>query len=96
MQANANIISATEANRSFSEILNRVYYQKQIFDIKRGKEIIAKIVPINEKPLSNLKAKDLVSFLNQLPRLEEEEKIALLRHVEEMRKLLPDKDRQWD
>lgn len=41
----SHIITATEASRSLSNILNKVHYQGESYEIKRGKEVIAKIVP---------------------------------------------------
>ena len=55
-----NTITATEAIRSFSDIINKVYYQHQTFDIKKGKSIVARIVPYNYS--SKIEVKDLVSF----------------------------------
>ena len=67
---NGHMITATEATRHFSDLLNRVYYQKQSFDIKRGREIIAKLIPI--KPV--LLASEFENFLKNLPKLEKEDK----------------------
>lgn len=38
-------ISATEAARSFSEVLNQVQYRDTSFSIERGKKIVARLVP---------------------------------------------------
>lgn len=38
-------ISATEAARSFSEVLNQVQYREASFSIERGKKIVARLVP---------------------------------------------------
>ena len=38
-------ISATEAARSFSEVLNQVQYREASFSIERGKKVIARLVP---------------------------------------------------
>ena len=40
-----HMISATEMSRSLSDVLSKVYYQGQSFEIKRGKEVIAKLIP---------------------------------------------------
>lgn len=92
----ANIITATEANRSFSEILNKVYFQKQTFDIKRGKEVIAKIVPIDNKSISPLKVKDLADFFNSLPQLSQEEKEAFSKDLEAIGQQRPEEKQPWD
>ena len=38
-------ISATEAARSFSEVLNQVQYRDASFSIERGKKVVARLVP---------------------------------------------------
>ena len=38
-------ISATEAARSFSEVLNQVQYRDMSFSIERGKKVVARLVP---------------------------------------------------
>ena len=38
-------ISATEAARSFSEVLNQVQYRDTSFSIERGRKIVARLVP---------------------------------------------------
>ena len=38
-------ISATEAARSFSEVLNQVQYRDASFSIARGKKVVARLVP---------------------------------------------------
>ena len=41
----AGKITATDAARRFSEFLNQVRYQGVEFDIVRGKEVVARLVP---------------------------------------------------
>ena len=38
-------ISATEAARSFSEVLNQVQYRDMSFSIERGRRVVARLVP---------------------------------------------------
>ena len=38
-------ISATDVQRSFSEVLNRVRYRGESFVIQRGGQVVARIVP---------------------------------------------------
>ena len=42
---NADEVSATEAARSFSEVLNQVQYRDTSFSIERGRKIVARLVP---------------------------------------------------
>ena len=39
----AGKITATDAARKFSELLNQVRYQGEEFDIVRGKEVVARL-----------------------------------------------------
>ena len=41
----ARTLTATEAARSFSELLNRARYQRESFVIVRGREEVARLVP---------------------------------------------------
>lgn len=75
------VISATEATRHFSDLLNKVRYQGQSFDIKRGSEIIARIVPA----LPKMKAKELGVFLRQLPKLNKQDKDDFLNTLHQIR-----------
>jgi len=45
-------ISATQAVRTFSEIVNKVYYQADRYDIVRGGTVVASIVPAAPKKCS--------------------------------------------
>ncbi|WP_341792101.1 antitoxin [Rickettsia endosymbiont of Gonocerus acuteangulatus] len=53
----AQIVKATEAVRSFSDIINRVYYKGESFDIQKGNNIVARITPAHpiDKPKKTLK-----------------------------------------
>jgi antitoxin (DNA-binding transcriptional repressor) of toxin-antitoxin stability system len=45
---NSKIMSATEASRSFSELLHRVCYGGESFVIKKGQRLMARIIPVEE------------------------------------------------
>ncbi len=47
-----HIVSATEASRTLSNILNKVHYQGEHYEIKQGKNIIAQIIPVAYKKAS--------------------------------------------
>ncbi|TDI36652.1 MAG: type II toxin-antitoxin system Phd/YefM family antitoxin [Acidobacteria bacterium] len=57
-------ISATEASRSFSELLNRAKYRGESFIIERGGEPICEIRPAAP---TRFTGRDLVSLLSSLP-----------------------------
>jgi hypothetical protein len=62
-----NIITATEAIRSFSDIMNKVYYQHQSFDVKKGKVIVARIIPYNHSSKIEIKKSLKVANATELP-----------------------------
>jgi antitoxin (DNA-binding transcriptional repressor) of toxin-antitoxin stability system len=61
-------VSATEAARQFSDIMNRVKFQGQSFEVMRGNEAVARIVPAG--PSSPVQVKDLNAFFRNLPSLD--------------------------
>ena len=66
----AQIIRATEFVRSFSDIMNRVYYKGESFDIQKGNHIVARVSPANTtiKPTKTLK-----EFLEHAPILDHDD-----------------------
>ncbi len=64
-------ISATEAARKFSDLLNRVRYQGASFEIARGNEVVARIVPA--APPRTVKVADLDGLFAKLPKLDPED-----------------------
>lgn len=46
----AQIIRAIEVVRSFSDIMNRVYYKGESFDVQKGNNVVARITPAETKP----------------------------------------------
>jgi antitoxin (DNA-binding transcriptional repressor) of toxin-antitoxin stability system len=79
----SHIVSATEAARSFSEILNQVRYQGKVFEIQRGTDVIAEIRPANPAgfPISALNR----LFAN-LPKLGREEATRFSKDLRRIRK----------
>jgi antitoxin (DNA-binding transcriptional repressor) of toxin-antitoxin stability system len=61
----SRVISATEAARSFSELLDRVCYRGESFVIERGGEPVCEMSPV--KPLRFTGA-DFLSLLHSLPK----------------------------
>ncbi len=60
-------ITATDAARGFSEFLNQVRYQGVEFDIVRGKEVVARLVPA--APPGGVALDQLDELVRSLPRL---------------------------
>ena len=57
-------ISATEAARSFSELMNRVRYRGESFVVERGGKVICEILPAKPAKCSGA---ELASLLRSLP-----------------------------
>ncbi len=74
-----HLVTATEAARSFSEILNRVKYQGLSFDVRKGAVVMARIIPAG--PERQMKLSELAHFLEHLPGLNPEEMDAFLQDV---------------
>ena len=64
-------ISATDAARKFSDLLNRVRYQGATFDITRGGEVVARIVPA--VPALTVRIEEFDQLLAAVPRLDPED-----------------------
>ena len=58
-------VSATEAARTFSDLLNRIRYRGDEFVIERGGEPICRMVPATTS--SNLTMRQLADLLRDLP-----------------------------
>jgi len=90
-----HIISATEASRTLSIILNKVHYQGEHYEIKRGKEIIAQIIPVSHGHPS-MKVRELKEFFKNLPSIEAEDQLAFGKDIEDIRAQNKFKDESWD
>jgi len=90
-----HIISATEASRKLSVILNKVHYQGEHYEIKRGKEIIAQLIPVSHKKPS-IKVSELNAIFKKLPTIETEDQLAFLQDIEDIRAKNIAEDKSWD
>ena len=86
-------ISVTQAVRQFSDVLNRVFYQKTIIELERGSKVIARISPVASE--SPVQVKDLNKLFAGLPALREDAK-AFAKDLADIRKQLPPEQNQWD
>ena len=64
-------VSATEAVRKFSEILNSVHYRGESYTIIRGGKPVASISPVETLPKRKF-LRDLRELMKDLPRLGKE------------------------
>jgi antitoxin (DNA-binding transcriptional repressor) of toxin-antitoxin stability system len=58
-------LSATEAVRTFSDVLNRIRYRGEEFVVERAGEAICRMTPA--APAKALTLRDLASLLRELP-----------------------------
>jgi len=75
-------LSATEASRNFSEIINRVRYRGESFIVERGGEPVCEIRPAAPPRFT---VTDLAELMNGLPPVDED----YLRTVEELSQSQP-------
>jgi antitoxin (DNA-binding transcriptional repressor) of toxin-antitoxin stability system len=87
-------ISATNAARNFSDLINRVRYQGASFEIERGNEVIARIIPA--APASTLSIADLDKQWAQLPRLDLEDAELFEANIHEIRQNATLPESLWD
>ena len=59
-------ISATEAARNFSELVNRVHYRRESYLVQRGGQVVCEIRPAYGA--TGFTGNDLVRLLRSLPR----------------------------
>ena len=73
-------ITATDAARGFSDMLNQVRYQGVEFDIVRGGEVVARLVPAG--PPGGVALDRLDELVRSLPRLGAREAGLFARDIE--------------
>lgn len=59
-------VSATEAVRTFSDLLNRIRYRGEEFVVERAGEAICRMTPA--APVKALTLRDLASLLREIPK----------------------------
>lgn len=76
----AKSITATDVVRNFSDVLNQVRYQSAEFEIVRGREIVARLLP--PAPAGGVPLDRLSDLLQKLPHLGDREADAFARDIE--------------
>ncbi|MBM4121293.1 MAG: prevent-host-death protein [Nitrospira sp.] len=66
-------ISATEAVRQFSDLLNRIWFRGERYTIARGGKPIATLAPVSRPATCTLG--ELIDRLKKLPRLDDDAKM---------------------
>jgi antitoxin (DNA-binding transcriptional repressor) of toxin-antitoxin stability system len=59
-------VSATEAVRTFSDLLNRIRYRGEEFVVERAGEVVCRMTPA--APPKRLRLRDLASLLREIPK----------------------------
>jgi antitoxin (DNA-binding transcriptional repressor) of toxin-antitoxin stability system len=68
----AKKISATDAARSFSEVVARVRYRGEEFVVEKGGEAVCRISPVGPAPGGTSTLGDLLQMLRELPAVDDE------------------------
>ncbi|MEQ1438894.1 hypothetical protein AAG565_06000 [Fontimonas sp. SYSU GA230001] len=88
------LLTATEAARRFSDVLDNVSHHGARYDIKRGRSVVARLVPARTAPRS-ISVKELSELLAQLPPLEPGDSARLERDIAAERKRLRAPRDRW-
>ncbi|NJO35945.1 MAG: type II toxin-antitoxin system Phd/YefM family antitoxin [Rhodospirillales bacterium] len=86
-------ITATEAARNFSDILNRAQYRGESFEVTRGGEVVATIKPDGRKGLTVGQLREL---WKTWPRLDPEDAKQFEEDIKEIRASAPSPPSKWD
>jgi antitoxin (DNA-binding transcriptional repressor) of toxin-antitoxin stability system len=88
------VVSATEAARTFSELLNKVRYLGETIEIQRGRDIVARLVPPG--PFKIISMSELNSFFASLPHLAPEDAEAFAADLTKIRHEPLSPGDQWE
>jgi antitoxin (DNA-binding transcriptional repressor) of toxin-antitoxin stability system len=69
VKATATFVSATEASRQFSDLINRAAYQGEKFVIERGGKPLCQLGPLEDKRCTGA---DLLEMFSRLPKADPE------------------------
>jgi prevent-host-death family protein len=86
-------ITATEASRNFSDILNRAQYRGESFDVTRGNQVVARIVPASRKRVTG---RELLRMWQNWPQLDSEDAAQFEKDIAEIRVAAPAAPYKWD
>jgi antitoxin (DNA-binding transcriptional repressor) of toxin-antitoxin stability system len=70
--SSAKKISATEAARSFSDVVSRVRYQGEEFIVEKGGEAVCRISPVGTGRTAKSTIGDFLRLLEELPPVDDE------------------------
>ena len=87
-------VTATEAARNFSDLLNKIKYQGMTYEVTRGRETVARIIPAG--PASTIGVTDLNELFAALPPLQDDEIYAFENDIRAIRNAAEYVERKWD
>lgn len=94
-EAMPKLITATDLVRSFSDIVGRVYYKRETFDIKKGANIVARLSPV--KIAFTVSIKDLNKFFHNVPHLDQGDIKEFTKTVSDLKSLKNTRElNKWD
>ena len=86
-------LTVSDAERDFSNLVNRVYAEGISVELERGDKVVARLTPAG--PRSPLKVRDLNTFLLGLPRLGDDAEV-FREDLRDIRRQFPAKANPWD
>jgi hypothetical protein len=90
---NALAVNVTEFSRGLSDYLNHVQYRGQVFDIERGKRVIARVSPASAA--DGFPIDQLDGFLSGGPQLASAERAAMAQDLRAVRAKLTNRADPW-
>lgn len=90
----SHLISVTEAVRTFGDIIGRVYYRGEEFDIKKGTQIVAHLGP--SKNRATLGVGELTAFFAKAPSLSSEDIKDFENDINTIRNSVGEIKNKWD
>ena len=87
-------VSVTEFSRSLSDFLNQVQYRGQVFDIERGKRVVARLSPVSA--VDGFPIGQLDAFLAKGPQLDAADQKSMAKDVRAVRTRLPNSRKRAD
>ena len=86
-------ITVTEFSKGLSDFLNLVQYRGFVFDIERGKRVVAQIIPV--APMDGFPLTQLADLLQSVPSITASDRLNFARDLSSVRGSLKTKTDPW-
>lgn len=86
-------ITATDAARNFSDLVNRTLYRGESTTVTRGGKIVMRILPPEKPPLTG---EQIAALWDSMPQVSKEDADAVARDLDEARSLLKMPESAWE